>query len=497
MTTTPTKTPTPKAVPWADSARPPVGGPSDALFSNSSMLAPIPLQTAPPVVRPDPYIQCFNPQLPRSRAAGRGQLIEELPPDRTDMTPDVLGMDEDSRGSLGTSVQLMAVGAQNYVLDLNPQMSFFKAVFKRHTDFATECYEDAVTGARFGQTSTVEIGRRGDMLGDMFLQVTLPNLNIPGGTWADAIGYVLLTRVRVVVDDTVVHDQERLWYDLTDKLFMPHGRRLGVDAMIGRGRTLATDKSHTVLVPFKFAWCTGHYTKRQLLPIAALATKSRLTLHVSFESLANCVVLPTGVSLSESAPVSPLLAVSVLSEQTFVAQDEQRAIMGAPITMLVEVAQDVDALTYRFDDTASYDLAAAQLDLRELNLPVKLLAFVAYDENDASRGRFFNYLDCVSKAVLLVNSSERFSPQPGAYFSLMQTHRHCTRSAPDLVHAYSFALDAGERQPCGSLNFAVLDRPTLRVELQNTRGRAIKVKAFAYCYNWLSMDAGSLAMRLT
>lgn len=467
---------------------PPAGGPSEAYFSNSAVLAPIPLRTPAPETRPEPYIRCVNPRLPPKP---RQQLIEELP-DRDDIAPGQLGLDEDSRGSLGTTWQLLALGPQNYVLDLNPQTTFFRHVYRRHTDFAVECYEDSFD-FKLGGTTVVDLPRRGDMLGDVFLEITLPDLGIPGGAWADGIGYVLLTRVRFVVDDLVVHDQERLWYDITDRLFMPHGRLAGIDVMIGRGRTLATDRAHTVLVPLKLLCCKAHYRNQQFLPIGGLATKTKLTLELGAETLANCLVLPDNTP----APLLTKLAAKVLSDQVFLEQDEQRAVMQRATTMLVETAQDVDALTYQFDDNGTYDLAAAQLDLRELNLPVKLLAFVAYDENDTTKATYFRYLNVIDGAVLLINSSERFAPRRGEYFGLVQTYQHCGRCTTDLVHAYSFALDATERQPSGALNFAVLDRPALRVELKNTAGRAVKIKCFAYCYNWLTVDSGALSFRFT
>lgn len=470
---------------------PPDGGPSEALFSNSATLAPVPVLVAtPPPTRPDvPYVRCVNPRLP---PAPRQELIKDLP-DRDDLGAEDLGFDEDSRGSVGTSLQLLAVGPQNYVLDIHPEMTFFKAVYKRHTPFAQDTFDDEVD-VRFGQTVRVELHRRGDVLGDCFLQVRLPNLGIAGGRWADAIGYVLFTRIRFVVDDTVVHDQERLWYDLSDRLFMPHGKLLGVDAMIGRGATLATNAEHTVIVPLKFAWCRQHYANPQFLPLAALATRTKYSVEFTFETLDKCVVLPPGTPL----PPGTVRAVgSLLSDQVFLDQDEQRALMRAPTQMLIETAQDVDALSYQFDDNGSYDLLSTTLDLREFNLPVKLLAWVAYDETDPDRGVHFRYLDCVAQAGLLINSNERFVPRPGEYFGLVQTYQHCARCQSDLVGAYSFALDTSQRQPSGALNFAVLDKPALRVDLQNATAAPVKVKAFAMCYNWLTLENGSLSMRFS
>lgn len=474
---------------------------NDVFFGTRDTLDPVP--QAPRVAAPSPDaargLQFEDPPPPYVYRQPAGEDRQPPPtytyrpgPARADLTPAVLGLDQetDARGSVGTAIQMAALGPQNHVLDINPQMSFFRAVHRRHTAFATECFEQDVA-LRLGETTTVTIQRRGDMLGDLILQVRLPSLGIPGGAWADAVGYVLLSRARLILDEVVIHDQERLWYDLVDRVFMPHGRKAAIDAMIGRGAALPTDREHTVFLPFKFFCCRNHHATQQFLPLAALAPRSTLTLEFTAADLAGLVVLPPGAALP---PAPPPLRALLLTEQTFVEQDEQRAAWQRGGLLLVETAQDVDALNYRFDDQASFAVDAVTLDLRELNLPVRSLLFVAYDENAAQGRRYFEYVDCVRSATLLVGSSQRFAPRGGDYFSLVQTYQHAGRCSPDRVHMYSFALDAAQRQPCGALNFAVVDGPTVRVDLAPAaQGRNLKVKAFAQGVNWLAIERGSAA----
>lgn len=460
---------------------------NDVYFGTSDLLDPAPL--APPVVRPLHPGRYVPPAVPRPAEPPSPTFRYTPGPVRADISAVDLGLDEADRGaSLGTSIQLLARGPQNYLLDINPSMSFFRTAYRRHTPFAVECFADDFT-VQLGRTASLELPRRGDMLGDVFLQVSLPNLGIAGGRWVDAVGYVLLQRVRLVMNDVVLHDQERLWYDLVDKVFMPHGKLQAVDAMIGRGRVLPTDAPHVVHIPLKFMCCKSHYANQHYLPLASLSTKVKLTVEVTAESLDGLVILPTGATAP--AAVTALEA-QLLSEQAFVDLDEKRAAMQHPARIMVESFQDIDALSYLFDDTGSYDLKRVSLDLRELNLPVKTLLLVAYDDNATARKEYFTYLDCVESATLLIASSERFAPRSGDYFSLVQTYQHATRCVPDRVHMYSFALDASQRQPSGALNFAVLDAPTLRVDLKNTAGRAVKVKAFAQCLNWLTVHSGAM-----
>lgn len=474
---------------------------NDVFFGTSDTLDPVP--TVPDVPRPPPQVGRglefeIPPPPPVYRqpagdaAVARPAYRHRAGPTRTDLTPAKLGLDQESeaRGSPGTAMQMLAAGPQNHFLDINPETSFFRAVYRRHTAFATECCEQDVR-LQLGRKTSVAVLRRGDMLGDMVLEVRLPNLGIAGGTWADAVAYVLMERARLILDEVVIHDHERLWYDLTDRLFTPHGRRAGLDAMIGRGAALATDRAHIVYLPFKFFCCRGHHATRQFLPLVSLATRSTLSLEFQAADLASLVSLPPGAQI----PALAALDAKLLTEQTFVEQDEQRAAWQRPSLLMVENPQDVDALNYVFDDTESVNVASLTLDLRELNLPVRSLVFVAYDENATQSNAYFQYVDCVQEATLLLGSSQRFAPRGGDYFSLVQTYQHAGRCAPDRVHLYSFALDASQRQPCGALNFAVADSPTMRIQMRaSAQGRNLKVKAFAQCINWLVVDRGAAAL---
>lgn len=469
---------------------------NDVQFGTTSALEPVP--TLPPVVpeeaQDDRELAWNPPPPPPVYAQPRtGSLQFEYRPGavRDDITAETLGFDEESQGSVGTSIQLLARGPQDYVLDINPQMTFFKQVYLRHTAFGEETCED-VLDVRPGAVNAVEIQRRGDMLGDVMWEVRLPNLGIPGGRWVDAIAYVLMARVRLTLDDIVVHDHERLWYDLCDRLFLEHGKAAALNRMIGRGVTLRTDAEHVVYLPFKFFCCTGHWGTRQFLPLASLQRQARLTLELTVPALEGCVELPPGASM----PRVTFLKTRVLSDQMFVEQDEQRAAYALSTKMLVETAQDVDALSYDVASTTLNDVTTASLDLRELNLPVKSLVFVAYDENAVDNKRYFEYLDAVKSATLYLQSSPRFATRGGDYFSLVQTYSHAVRCSADRVGIYSFALSPAMHQPSGAVNFAAQDRPVLRVDLQNTAGRAVKIKAFAQCLNWLVFDKNSATYAL-
>jgi microcystin-dependent protein len=89
----------------------------------------------------------------------------------------------------GGLIQLVAYGAQDVYLTGNPQITFFKIVYRRHTNFSMESIEQSYNGnVDFGSKFTVNITRSGDLVGPMTLEVDV-GLNLEGlyGD-SDAIG---------------------------------------------------------------------------------------------------------------------------------------------------------------------------------------------------------------------------------------------------------------------------------------------------------------------
>ena len=74
----------------------------------------------------------------------------------------------------GGLMQLVAYGAQDIYLTGNPQITFFKVVYRRHTNFACEAIEQTFTGSvDFGRKISATIERNGDLVGKMYLEVNV------------------------------------------------------------------------------------------------------------------------------------------------------------------------------------------------------------------------------------------------------------------------------------------------------------------------------------
>ena len=92
-------------------------------------------------------------------------------------------------------MQLVAYGAQDIYLTGNPQITFFKVVYRRHTNFSMEAIEQTWNGTSDGTNGrcTATISRNGDLVHRMYLEVTgsmvdqTHNLYNPGISWIKTV----------------------------------------------------------------------------------------------------------------------------------------------------------------------------------------------------------------------------------------------------------------------------------------------------------------------
>lgn len=386
--------------------------------------------------------------------------------------------------STGALLQLAALGPQDAMLYQPGELDPFRMCVRRHSRFAIDTKEYTFpNGFLLGSTNQMEIPRCGDLLGNVTLEIRLPRVPeaSPGQTWAKSIGYVLLRKIVLRIDDVIVDQQERLWYDISDRLFLASPHAGGMRAMMGAA-ALPLDRPHIVYVPLKLLSCKSHHLQNNFLPLLAMPG-STVRLDIEAETFANCST-GSGAELAE-------LDVRVLVEYIDVDAPERERLINRPTHIVFESTQDVESLCYREIVTdsgaARVPLDVVSLSFAEVNVPTKLLCWVTYL---TQYSEYFQYTDDIGESVLLLDGTERFSPQPDDYFQLVQK-LHSTRrcAARDNVHVYSFALDATSQHPNGTIDFAKVQQPLLKLGLK-TKRVDLTCKAFALCYKVLVLHQG-------
>ena len=147
----------------------------------------------------------------------------------------------------GGLMQLVAYGAQDVYLTGNPQITFWKVTYRRHTNFAMESIEQTFNGqADFGRRVQCTISRNGDLAYRTYLQVTLPEIGQDGccgdtnacdktfARWLDYPGEQLISMVEVEIGGQRIDRQYGDWMHIWNQLTLTAEQERGYNKMVGQ-----------------------------------------------------------------------------------------------------------------------------------------------------------------------------------------------------------------------------------------------------------------------
>jgi hypothetical protein len=139
-------------------------------------------------------------------------------------------------------MQLVSYGAQDVYISGNPQITFWKILYKRHTNFAVESIEVTFNGqADFNKRVTAIINRNADMMYKTYLQVVLPEVT-PTGTnqarWVNFVGHQLINMVEVEIGGQRIDRQYGDWMQIWTQLSTEAGSVRALNSMIGQTAAL-------------------------------------------------------------------------------------------------------------------------------------------------------------------------------------------------------------------------------------------------------------------
>lgn len=404
----------------------------------------------------------------------------------------------------GGLLQLVAYGAQDVYLTGNPQITFFKVVYRRHTNFSMESIQQTLNGtAGFGKRVTCQISRNGDLIHRVWLKLSLPS-STDTGVWCENIGLRCLKYVELEIGGQRIDKHYPEWMYIWNDLALPEGKQTGykmlvngADVDLSGNNALVPRKKFTsksdVYVPLEFWFCRN---VGLALPLIALQYHE-VKINIEFLDKTSCIA-----SGNPSTSPSPSdLAADLWVDYIFLDTDERRRFAQLSHEYLIEQLQ------FTGDEKLSKN-GSSRVKLN-FNHPCKELVWVAVPQDiSTSSNQWTQFtharLDVTSAnstiangasnvcglAKLQLNGQDRFAERPGDYFSLIQPFQHHER-VPDNrgINVYSFALKPEEHQPSGTLNMSRIDTAFLSVENKDTvNDKTIKI--YATNYNVLRIMSG-------
>jgi len=378
----------------------------------------------------------------------------------------------------GGLMQLVAYGAQDIYLTGNPQITFWKVVYRRHTNFAKESIEQTWNGSSTANgRCTATISRNGDLLQRLYLE--LVGVGVTAFNNPTAAG---ITSVEVQIGGQQIDKHTGTWMEVWAELTQKN--ELGstatgsatnptdgtaFQAMSGMGGMVANTNANRCFVPFNFWFCRNPGLALPLIALQYHEVK---------------VVLEHNLTASFTCSTNKLWC-----DYIYLDTDERRRFAQVSHEYLIEQVQE-----QILSATATNDLV--------LNHPVKELIW-------ACRGGGAGHADYATLSVpaaigstyqLKLNGHDRFAARDSRYFSRVQVHEHHTGCGGldcddgtaalgqfnDAINVYSFALEPEEHQPSGTCNFSRIDTAQLVCSTALTANTVL----YAVNYNVLRIMSG-------
>lgn len=310
----------------------------------------------------------------------------------------------------GGLMQLVAYGAQDVYLTAEPSITFFKVVYRRHTNFAVESIEQYFNNApSFGRKGIATLSRNGDLVGQAFLSVLIPEVKYCGTfadfghvkfAWVKNLGNAMIEETELEIGGSQIDRQYGNWLQIWEELTTPVGHELGLNKMLGNIPELTSissldwDKENNILkpaynlyVPLQFYFCRNNGLA---LPLIALQYHE-VKISVKFRPVDTCFIASEAFFKSKRDSLD-LENVSLYINYIYLDTEERRRFAQVSHEYLIEQLQYTGP-----ESISNQNNLKAKLNY---NHPVKALywvtklgnyqggKFMIYDHEDWERARY-------------------------------------------------------------------------------------------------------------
>ena len=401
-------------------------------------------------------------------------------------------------------MQLVAFGAQDIYLTGNPQITFFKVVYRRHTNFSMELIKQTWSGGNettLGSRLVSTISRNGDLIHRMYIQTQVATNTAgynPGAYFVDEVS------VEIGGQEIDKHNGEflEIYAELTEpnsaSLFGVNSRGTKFQDMSGMGGKYfgASSAVGQFWIPLRF-WFNKHVGLA--LPLIALQYHEVKVILKTYDGGAS------NTNVSRTCCWSTITQNNLWVEYIYLDTDERRRFAQVSHEYLIEQVQ--------YESHSS----ALSMDLN-FNHPVKeLIWFNSIRSNTGLRGGGENHFKLVFNGhdrfeklrwtyftetqvwenksgcgglpreltgVVTTDATASWSPTPDATGPKSLTGAQGTPGYGWNTGVYSFALKPEEHQPSGTCNFSRLD------SVQLVQDVSMPLDIYAINYNVLRIMSG-------
>ena len=338
----------------------------------------------------------------------------------------------------GGIAQLVAVGAQDVHLVGQPEVSFFRSTYKRHTNFSQTVERQVIQGnVSNNGMSTIRFERKGDMLNYVYL---VPNNGTATQSVADWT--TVIKKVELLIGGQLIDEHDSTYSTLIAPTLSATASSKSVGADLYGG---ATDER---FYPLRFAFCENWQTALPLISLQYHDVELRIT---------------WGAAAADNS-----FKWDVYANYAYLDSQEREVFASQPQNMLITQVQKAIS-------------SGSKMQELNFNHPVKYLASA-----DSSA---LAILNDDNKLKLQINGTDvadfKFANPNFTSVPLYYHTSHANGTPSTKLFTYPFCLETGKLQPTGTLNFSRLDSARI---VNDTR--SVDKDIYAVNYNILRIENG-------
>lgn len=450
----------------------------------------------------------------------------------------------------GGLIQLMAYGSQNQYLMGNPQITFFRMVYRRHTNFSMESIKQYFSNkselTNDGVTKiTCKIDRHGDLVSNIYFSFVLPDIysdEVYAFKWIKNIGINIIREVNISVGGNIIDRQYGEWLHIWNELTLTVDKQDIYNKMTGNTKEYydpanANDRIDDYPSQTKDSDIPSIYGRRLYVPLQFWFNRNPglaiplialqyhfIEINIELRSIKELYVLKSN-DISQSEYIAPDMTMQDQIISNFIKDGVKvNEITGLGVFTGFDIAAYLE-VNYIFLDNdernkfaeLSHEYLIEQIYRTEkigingssgfdllLQHPVKELIWVTKRNDLELRNDWNNYtnlddnniqIDTPFKNILLnakitFNGIDRIETKDADYFNLIQPYQHHTRGPKEGVYVYSFSIDPEKYQPSGSCNMSRINNIILYLESIYNDNTEYIATLYAVNYNVFRIISG-------
>ena len=417
----------------------------------------------------------------------------------------------------GGSLNLSSTnGTGEDIINIQPQITFFKKIYKRHTNFGLETIENTVSNnsINFGDELIYTIDKIGSLIHNMHVEFTLPPaINTDGKSstgkeftahddnvgvvnnwadycgWVNSVGFAILDDVSLLFNDNLIDKHNSVWFDIWNELTDVNRAEW---SLVGKRddteNNIINNKKSRYYVPLKF-----YFNRHPGLsfPVFLLdeggvkvkiklnSRKNLLIFNISdnaqtpptfndiggnlldFKFFTNYIFLDTleQNKISNNLPIEYLIETIDIKEN--LKEKDLNIILDNPVKEIIWVIRNIKRIT----EKSNTDILSEGTKYNEVNLDVdneNTNDIFNYSLSKENLNMGYGTYDTFKTLKLSISNKDRINTTDATYFRTMQPYNHHSNipgginknNKSKYIYSYSFAINPEEYQPSGSYNFS-------------------------------------------